>query len=225
MNNKIFDEAALLGLFIDKEHINEKIRQPFESDGWICATEAHICLLVKPEYVKGSYKPNGLRVSKSMSKPNIDITLSLSDLLRGIEEVSTVEELKIISPAEKCEECKGLGEVEWEYEDSDGYTHREEFNCPICRGTGNIREEITKPTGRKIPEYNTRIGIYEQTFTASFILKICDAMQMLGIDKVRYVASSPQNGNLFILEDGIQIIIMPARGVKVEHWIKRKNRI
>ena len=58
--NKEFDESALLALFYDSDYFREQIKAPFLSDGYVCATETHRLIMIKPEICKGDYKPNNL---------------------------------------------------------------------------------------------------------------------------------------------------------------------
>lgn len=218
-----FNECKLFSLFIDKSNGRKEISEPFESEGWIAATESHICILVRPEYLKQSYEPNGIKVSKILSDPNIDIVITRTQLMNAINKVSSVIEKQVVRPAIECDECDGTGMVTWDYEDSELYTHHQDFDCPICNGTGNKYEAIIKPTGRMIPCQECAIGIYEQQFQALKILTICDAMQILGIDKLRYVGSYPQFGNIFILDEGIQIVLTTCIGTEARTWIKRKK--
>lgn len=78
--NKEFDESALLALFYDSDYFREQIKAPFLSDGYVCATETHRLIMIKPEICKGDYKPNNLHVLKSLNPNNIDITLALASL-------------------------------------------------------------------------------------------------------------------------------------------------
>lgn len=219
-----FDESALLALFYDSDHFREKIQTPFLSDGYVCATETHRLILIKPEICKGEYKPNNMHVQKVLTPHNVDITLTLAKLKKAVERMSTVKEMKTIRPAIKCKDCDGDGEVEWSYEDKDGCTHEECYTCPICHGSGNSSPAVEEPTGRMIPDANASIGIYENIFNACNVIALCDAMELLGIDKVKYVASSITGGNTFILTDEITVVICPCIADTPSVWVNRKKR-
>lgn len=223
MNTK-FDESALLGLFYDKEHFREDIRAPFTSDGYVCATETHRLILIKPELCKGEYAPGKLSIKKVIKPENINITLTLVRLKKAVERMSNEKEMKTIQPAIECKDCDGDGEVEWSYEDKNGYTHEEYHTCPICNGSGQSSPAIEKPTGRMIPAANASIGIYENIFNAYHILALCDAMELLGIDKCKYVASSITGGNTFILTDEITVVICPCITDDPAVWVNRKRK-
>ena len=224
MMKKEFNESALLALFYDSDHFREQIRAPFTSDGYVCATETHRLILIKPEICKGEYKPNKLHVQKILTPHNIDITLTLARLKKAVVRVSKEKEMKTIRPAIECKDCEGEGEVEWSYEDKDGYTHEEYHTCPICNGTGNSSPAIEEPTGRMIPAATASIGIYENIFNAYNILALCDAMEMLGIDKCKYVASSKVGGNSFSLTDEITVVICPCIADDPAVWVNRKRK-
>lgn len=219
-----FDEAALLALFYDSDHFRAQIQTPFLSDGYVCATETHRLILIKPEICKGEYRPNNMHVLKVLTPHNVDITLTLAKLKKAVARMSTVKEMKTIRPAIKCEDCDGDGEVEWSYEDKDGRTHEEYYTCPICHGSGNSSPAVEEPTGRMIPDVNASIGIYENIFYAYNILALCDAMELLGIDKVKYVASTKTGGNTFILTDEITVVICSCIADTPSVWVNRKKR-
>lgn len=222
--NTNFDESALLGLFYDKEHFHEQICKPFTSDGYVCATETHRLILIKPELCKGEYAPGKLSVKRVINPDNIDITLTLAKLKKAIKKLSTVKEMEVVSPAVKCKDCDGDGEVEWSYEDKDGYTHEEYHSCPVCNGTGKSSPAIEEPTGRMIPAANASIGIYKNVFNAYQVLALCDAMELLGIDKCKYVASSNTGSNSFILTDEITVVICPCIADEPAVWVNRKRK-
>lgn len=218
-----FDENKLFDLFLDKENCRTEIRKPFVNNGWVAATETHFCLLIKPEYLKQTYEPGEKpNVSKILTESNLDITISRSELLEAIKAVSTEKEKRVIRPGVKCSECDGDGEVEWEYIDSDNYAHSEYFDCPICHGSGYKVNELTADTGRIVPSRSTTLGVYETPFSALLLLKVCDAMELLGIDKMQYVASYENKANRFILADGIQVIIMPQAYETPNVWVMKK---
>lgn len=223
MMKQEFNESALLALFYDSGHFREQIKAPFLSDGYVCATETHRVIMIKPEICKGEYKPNNLHVLKVLTPRNIDITLTLAKLKKALGRVSSEKEMKTIRPAIKCKDCDGDGEVEWSYEDKDGYTHEDYHTCPVCNGTGNSSPAIEEPTGRMIPVNEAVIGIYENIFNANQILALCDAMELLGIDKCKYVASSKAGGNTFILNDDITIVICPCIADTPSVWVNRKK--
>lgn len=223
MNKQEFDESALLALFYESDHYSEQVGTPFLSDGYVCATETHRLIMIKPEICKGEYQPNKLHVLKTLSPYNIDISITLDELKDAVGRVSTEEEMKTIRPAIECEECEGDGEVEWTYEDKDGYTYEEYHPCPICHGSGYSSRAIEKPTGRKIPSGDAVIGIYEHKFSAYQVLALCDAMELLGIKKVKYVASNANGGNIFILTDDITVVLCPCIAETPDVWVARKK--
>lgn len=84
-----FNESALLALFYDSDHFREQIKAPFLSDGYVCATETHRLIMIKPEICNGDYKPNNLHVLKVLNPHNIDITLTLAKLKKAVGRVAS----------------------------------------------------------------------------------------------------------------------------------------
>ena len=168
-----FNESALLALFYDSDHFREQIKAPFLSDGYVCATETHRLIMIKPEICNGDYKPNNLHVLKVLNPHDIDITLTLAKLKKAVGRVASEKEMKTIRPAIKCKDCDGDGEVEWSYEDKDGYTHEEYHTCPICNGSGNSSPAREEPTGRMINTYrcNRHIRKHIQRISGTHALR------------------------------------------------------
>lgn len=225
MKTKQFDESKLLALFYEPDYYREAMQTPFVSDGYVCATETHRLILFKPEICTGNYNSIKTPHVKNILKPhNINITLTLEQLKKAIDRVPQVAEIVTISPAVECKDCDGEGFVYWEYEDLSRIIHRKYLQCPICHGSGNSTKAVTKPTGRMVPSPEGVIGIYENRFRVEQLSKLCEAMDLLGLDKVKYVAS--HNGpNTFILTDEITVLICSSTDKSVDTWVCQKKNI
>ncbi len=209
--NPEFDERALLALFHDPDSDREAFRAPFLAGGYVCATDNHSLILIRPEACRGTYRPQNLDVLRFL-KPGKDApaTMTLADLRQAIAKVPGRQETRIVSPAVLCPECGGQGQVEWTRQTGEARIYRHYFECPACRGTGNSREAIKKPTGRRIPAPFEIIGIRRQVFNARMLLVLCDAMELLGIDKAAYTAGADRCSAIFTLTDQVTIILAPC---------------
>lgn len=225
MKTKQFDEAKLLALFYEADNYRETMRAPFVSDGYVCATETHRLILLKPEICTGDYNSVKTPHVKKVLKPhNIDITLTLEQLKKAINRIPQVAEIVTISPAIECKDCDGEGFVYWEYKDLSRIIHHKYLQCPICHGSGNSSKAVTKATGRMIPSPRGIIGIYENKFSAEQLSKLCEAMELLGLDNIKYVAS--HNGpNTFILTDEISVLICSCIDKAADTWVCQKKNI
>lgn len=223
MPTKLTNEAQLLALFYDPEYyLRPKMQTPFLSDGLVCATETHRLIMINPKICEQEYKPYNIHVSKVVPQSNIDLTLTFAEIKSVLERISTEKEMKTVSPEVKCEDCDGDGEVEWTYVDNHGYNHTEFYRCPICHGNGVSVPAKEVPTGRMIPPYGATVGIHKRQFMADNIQALCDAMELLGLDEIKYV-SDDLKGNVFILTDDIKVVIMPYMSGDAKAWIKPKT--
>lgn len=214
-------EARLLALFYDPDYdLRPQICAPFLSDGCVCATETHRMIMINSEICVGEYKPYNLHVSKAIGT-NIDLTLTLAEIKSVLERISTQKEMKTIRPEVECKDCDGDGEVEWTYEDRDGYTHTEYYKCPVCNGSGVSTPAKEVPTGRMVPPDDALVGINKRKFIAEHIQALYDAVELLGLDEVRYVSDDERN-NVFILTDDIKVIICSCVRGETKAWIKPK---
>lgn len=225
MKTKQFDESKLLALFYESDNYRVDFQAPFVSDGYVCASEAYRLILIKPEICTGNYNHIKTRHVKKILKPhNIDITLTLDQLKKAIDRIPQVAEIVTISPAIECKDCDGEGFVYWEYVDLARITHQRESECPICHGSGRSTKAVTKATGRMIPSPEGIIGIYENKFRVEHLSKLCEAMDLLELDTVKYVAS--HNGpNTFILTDEITVLICSCTDKAVDTWVCKKKKV
>lgn len=205
------DEKALFDMFVSDNEYRPQIHKPFLQDGYVNATDANILIRIRRDLLRGEYSsnPKAPTVSKVMTKPNFDKTVTLEKLEAAIAQCPSVDEEVEISPAVECPDCDGDGEVEWTYEDKDFYTHTEYYRCPVCNGSGIVKPACRRKTGRKIPEYNAPIDVYGLSFRAELLLKLCDAMKLIGVTEARYIARYEGAANIFRLLDGVDIVLMP----------------
>lgn len=220
---KIKDEEKFLSLFYDKEHNEDKIKAPFLCNGYVCATDNHILAMVNSEALTKFYTPRILKLEAILTPQNVDFVLTIQEIEAGLAKLPQIEENNLISPAVECDECGSDGTVGWEYRDKKYRLHKDYFDCPICKGTGERYRAVYKPTGRTIPDYHAVIGIYEAKFAGSIFQRVVDAARHLGVDTLRYVASDKSKANMFLLNDDVTLIIMPNQ-LKAHHWIKPKRK-
>lgn len=205
-------EKQLFDPYLSDDPYLPKLKAPFLCDGYICATETHILLRVRQDLLPG-YEVNQkdvLNIAAVIHPVNCDRQITLPQLRAALEQCPLVDEEVLVSPEVPCPECDGEGFVQWEYTDKDHYTHHEVYNCPVCDGTGIKSLAIYSLTGRKAPADSTYIAIGGIPFSARFLLKIADTMQLLGIDTCSHIAAYPDEPNIFTLADGLDIILMPV---------------
>lgn len=212
MDNKLnIDEEVFFDLFVGNDSYRPQLHKPFLQDGHVVATDSRVLIRVRQELLKGCYAENSHApiVSKVLTNHNFDKAVTLEKLEAAIAECPLEDEEVLISDAVNCPDCDGDGEVEWEYTDKDHHTHCEYHECPVCMGSGELRPAQYRKTGRKIPEYNAPIDVYGLNFSARVLVKLCDAMKLLGVSHAQYIARYVGGANIFRLLNGVDVVVMP----------------
>ena len=135
----------LFNLFVSKDRYYERYNKPFVYKDKIGATDAYTMIVTNATNVD-------FKITNTHVPPNLDASLPKENAKELIvidkdawEELKTEDELIEISPEIECKECKGEGEVEWQYRH---YT--EDFDCPVCDGSGIEQEARYEKTGNKV---------------------------------------------------------------------------
>ncbi|MCM1379533.1 MAG: hypothetical protein NC044_05610 [Prevotella sp.] len=214
MTKKINNEIQLLELFIDPELNKEAVRKPFSNNGKICATDTRILIVIDEDVTTGQYEPQTLNIAKVIPNDNIKLEIKVSDLEATLSKLPQVPEEYLITPEVECTECDDMCEVDWEYTDKRGYTHREAFECPICKGTGIAARAVYGKTGNYIPDEEAIVKIQNgQKFLAQYLHKLLQAAKILGSDTILYTSQGKVRGNVFTFTgtfaDAVKVVIMP----------------
>ena len=192
------NERELLMLFYDSGNFREVLRQPFLQDGKVCATDGHVLIRIDSCLCEGSYdeKPGGLtppRTAKVVPAATTDIAVTRQQIERALEQ----------APEERnrqCPECKGSGDVTWEYRDRHYNTHTMEDTCPVCDGSGTV-DDYT------IIKY--QFTVCGKALGYHAVKTLLAAMSWLGIDIIRLV-NADALPMLFKPENmDVEILLMP----------------
>ncbi len=206
---KIKNEAELLNIFCDKNNEREALREPFYNPNFnkVWGIDGYTLIQITPNVLTKEYPKRELRITE-LEDPCKKV-VSVEAINKALETCPKVDEEIVIQDSEKCEECDGFGEVYWEYTDNSGHTHEREFECPVCKGTGESTHQKTKKTGKQIIKEDAIINIGNAYFLAYNISKLKSAMDFLDITSVELTYNSPKAPNKFVLNDDIQITLMP----------------
>ncbi len=123
-----------------KDRYRTEIMFPNLKNGIVTALDLYSIIMI-PEnelclkYSTNPKYPDAQRIiSEFESKKRKSIKVKISDLAKEISKARIVIDKVSIG----CEECKGSGEVTFEYEDKKGEIHDIEGDCPICNGEGEV---------------------------------------------------------------------------------------
>lgn len=199
----------IFDLFIDKNHMNERFRKPFISDGYACATDGCTLIRCKCEHIdfEIAEADEHVDVAKVMPKPNIRQPIDLDVI--DWEALKTADEYIVEGDDEECDYCNGAGES------SDviyhkGKRYRIEFECPVCDGEGYL-EAPKVPTGNKVISHETKIRINDDYFRAPLIYRLKQVRDITGFDIHCVYYKSNLKPALFVMGH-FEILIMPVLG-------------
>jgi hypothetical protein len=125
----------ILNLFTSSDI--EKLTEPNLIDDVVCATDSKVLISIPKDEVLLNYKsnlafPNALNVIRNMEE---NIKGSIKVRLADIAPQLALARLEVDRKYNKCKECDGTGEVEWEYRGKER-DYCENYECPVCNGSG-----------------------------------------------------------------------------------------
>lgn len=217
-----FDESELLSLFYEVDPIRPKLSAPYLKDGYVCATDTHIMVRIKAEVLNREYNEvEDLNLVLPSGNCNFKVSLKeINDALAAIPQID--EEIEVRGDKE-CPECDGEGGVEWEYIDQAGKRHYKFCDCPVCDGTGYIDKPHRIKTGKKIPAEDCPIQIRSVIFESKYLYILRRAMEIIGLSEIRCIHQKLGLPCIFVVDENIEIVIMPFRGEPAKYQILGKD--
>lgn len=198
---RINNEQELFELFCDPHSESAFKQKPYYETRreTVFSTNGRILIMMNPSMLSESYE----EIEKSF------IYKVFCDSMEGY---FTLESLKKVlasfemEEGRECKECKGHGEVEWEYTDQDGEMHFYYGDCPICYGEGKA-EDVFESTGFTIPTEDSIVRIGKSFFRGIEAQKLLWTMEYFNVDKAEFSTST--NSISFTLNNGVEIAVAP----------------
>ena len=202
----------VLNLFTDKdEDIRTEFKTPAIIGNKIYATDAYTLVCVDKKILP-DFKSDNKNFPKSApeifpKKPNQSKFILLRDLETAIYGIPLIDEIiEDESGVEVCKECLGGGEVEWEYE-----KHTMDYDCPVCKGNGEIGEIKIIKTGNKVFDPQYKICLLDAIFRPDYIGRFIKVAELVNTDKIKLIyKTNPSKAFVFKIGD-FSIAIMPER--------------
>lgn len=213
--NSIREEERILGMFLSSDPLRSELQKAFRIGDKVYAANTHSIISIGKTLLSGEYddsRSEKMFAQKTASyfsvAQNSDIVIPIEKISNAVKKSCTKEETAVVRPGVVCPECNGIAEVEYEYRDKDFYDHTIWGECPICSGTGYIKPETTKKTGRMLPEGHWSILINGVRFLATEIYKIHETMKMLDVREIVHSVRVQEGPNKFSIGDEISFIVM-----------------
>lgn len=178
------------------------MQYPRPDGDYYYATNGHILVKIKKELCSGEYHPHKRQPKFESIFPQRDtaIELNVDSVLEQIMSHPQVVTLK--GDEAVCDECNGHGEVTWFYEDFDGVKYYDDFNCPVCNGSGHLSE-------KEAPIDELNMSINGMNFNIGCIKTILKCIGSLGVKTAKIVHFTHMKPVLIEVHPGVEMLIMP----------------
>jgi len=204
---KLKNETKVFELFIDKKHMREEFRTPIAQGNFVFATDSYSLIKVSRHCVSGNYpRLDEPDITNNFIPTDTEIAVKICELEDLLSSVEMVEEVETTGNFVNCNECDGDGTVEWEYK---AWTN--DFDCPVCNGSGYSQKPRERKTGRMIPDYYCKVRLGNKYIQAKKIKILIDMMELLGIYTVmmRYNKNLPNQQYFFYFDINTEVLMMP----------------
>lgn len=213
---KIKNEKKVLQAFCENDdRLRPVLNSPFlcEPIGEVRASDGHVMLMVDPKLLRRKYAATDFSAKLKIPCQNSNTIVKLDDIEEVFNQFKLVPEMTEEEGDEcECPACEGEGTVQWEFTDPDGKTYYMDDDCPVCDGTGEAVEHHMVPTGRMLPPRDAMFVIDGVRFHAYYMMKAVNGLRLLGCKELRHIATLKGDANLFAVQDGIRLLIMPSIG-------------
>lgn len=207
---KILDENTerlLLNEFVSTDGYRPILEHPFLQNGYVCATDTHVLIRIREDLAAGKYEEQDKpAVTKIIPQPNCEIIFPISKIEDALKRINLNERSKFLC---ECDECRGTGEVNWEYVDKSGHRHTMYEECPVCDG------ECELHLG-----YARFIAINGHNFAAWTLFLLRATAKIYGVDSVIIRCLSKKGSSLVEIVDGVEILMMANSVTEPETEIK-----
>jgi len=177
INNKTATMEITDFLIQQCDRETERFKAPFEKSGYWCATDAHIAVLIKKEYMPllgyPEKKDIGIRVLLESPRKIIPFAFSVKEFDAQLTP-EMIDEMDY-SGVKDCPDCYGEGTVECS---ECGHEH----DCPKCDGDGTIGTAV--PTGRKIPNGEEPFSFGAVLYKYKYLSQIPRLAEIMGVKDV-----------------------------------------
>ena len=222
MNNnkkRINNEQELFELFCDPHNDFAFKQKPYYETRRkkVFATNGIILIMMDPCMLSESYEEIEKPSIYTVFRDSMEGYFTFESLKKVFESFEMEKELVLMEEGKECEECNGLGEVEWEYTDQDGEMHFHYGDCPFCNGEGQECEDVFESTGFMIPTDDSIVRIGKLFFRGILAQKLLWVMEYFNVDKAAFAEG--KNSISITLNNGVEIAIASLEPFESQHIV------
>lgn len=205
---RINNKQELFELFCDPDSVSVFKQKPYYETQRkkVFATNGLILIMMDPSMLSESYEEIEKPSIYTVFRDSMEGYFTFESLKKVFESFEMEEEQELKEEGRECEECNGLGEVEWEYTDKVGEMYFRYADCPSCKGEGKA-EDVFESSGFMIPTDDSIVRIGKSFFRGILAQKLLWAMEYFNVDKAAF-----SEGDISInitLNNGVKIAIAP----------------
>ena len=207
---RINNEQELFELFCDPHNDFAFKQKPYYETRRkkVFATNGIILIMMDPCMLSESYEEIEKPSIYTVFRDSMEGYFTFESLKKVLASFEMEEEQVPTEEMRECEECKGHGEVEWEYTDRDGEMHFHYADCPVCDGEGATKD-VFENTGFMIPTEDSTVRIGKSFVRGIEAQKLLWTMEYFKVDKAAFSESGKSVS--VTLDNGVQIAISVKR--------------
>jgi len=204
--------SKILEMFVSNEQLRGWMRKPFLIGDMSYATDAYIMAITPKkntevfDYLEEKHELNVLKIIPEGRNKN-DF-FRIEDIKALIEKAPTEKEYD--EKENECSECKGSGEVYWEY---NGYDKKDD--CPECDGKGTTTRR--NYNGKRVVIYNATIKIGNSFFKVDILQRIIKAADALNESTLILTNQTQSNEGSIFRSGDMEFLIMPVYNQSIDN--------
>jgi predicted nucleic-acid-binding Zn-ribbon protein len=200
----------ILNLFIGKDLLRDWVNKPFQLDNLAISTNATELVffeksLLTVDLETCEHKNPQKILEQIPTEKNINFSLNITEIEKCLITVPIIDVTKEVGNDIVCSECKGDGQVEWEYE-----RWSKDFDCPKCDGDGYESVSKSVPTGEKKLDDLYLIDVKSNRFSVRIIDKLLKVMKLLNETEILLIFDNKGKNSVFQIGN-VRILAMPVR--------------
>jgi hypothetical protein len=210
-----------LNMFVGDDILRPALSGPFINEDYAVATDAHVLLIFKAnllekiDFVSHEKAPNALRVIP-IDQIGLREVFATSELRALLDKSNAKFAEKYERKTIDCEDCQGMGEVSFTYNDVFGESHDLDHECPVCEGHTRIDVIIEVDGNRKYRdgefcEIQEIIKLRNSYFNAQLFERVVDCAELLEVEELVLTSQYSEYSATKFEVGEAHVMIMPVK--------------